>query len=89
MSVVVCAAVIHGWCTVVGELCAHCVSYTALVEEVVCWLTRRDRFPQTGEGCAGPPTLGRRILATLSLHLPGKRKSKQWSFGDVLLGTRP
>lgn len=86
VSMVVNATVIHGWCTIFGVLCAHFVSYTALVEGAVCQLTRRDRFPQTRKRCAGPFHVWEKD--TPGLCLTGKQPSKQQRFGDLLLGTR-
>lgn len=86
MSVVVYAAVIHGWCMVFGVLCVHCVSYTALVEEVVCRFTRRDRFPQTRKRCAGPFPIWEKN--TLGLGLTEKKSRKQQRFWDLLLGDK-
>lgn len=87
MSVVVNASVIHGWCTVFGVLCAHCISYTALVEGAVCRLTRRDRFPHARKRYAGPFHIWEKD--TPGLCLTGKQLSKQQRFWDLLLGTRP
>lgn len=76
-----------------GVLYARCVLDSALVEGCCAGSPGKAALPTPGRGSVAPPphthTLGRRILATLSLCLTGKNQANSRALRVFWLESRP